>query len=110
MWILDLHWFQERPADQDPYCLQELIYIWFHTVFERIICLSTEKYKLVFFSLGQVKFSMYKYIFAFYLPRDRKKILLFSHPCDIHVRLSPVLITILREKVKQLVINFLVFP
>ena len=48
---------------------------------------------------------MDKYIFAFYLPGDRKKILLFSHPCDIHVRLSPVLITILREKVKQLVIN-----
>ena len=36
---LDLHSFQEKPADQDPYCLQELIYIWFHTVFERIICL-----------------------------------------------------------------------
>ena len=27
---------QEKPADQDPCCLQELIYIWFHTVFERI--------------------------------------------------------------------------
>ena len=24
---LDLHWFQGKPADQDPYCLQELIYI-----------------------------------------------------------------------------------
>ena len=31
---LDLHCFQEKPAGQDPYCLQELI--WFHTVFERI--------------------------------------------------------------------------
>ena len=29
---LNLHCFQEAPADQDPYCLQELIYIWFHTV------------------------------------------------------------------------------
>ena len=26
--------FEEKPADQDPSCLQELI--WFHTVFERI--------------------------------------------------------------------------
>ena len=34
---LDLHWFQEKPGDQDPYCLQELIYIWFHTVFEKIV-------------------------------------------------------------------------
>ena len=46
---LDLHCFQKKPADQDPYCLQKLIYIWFHTVFERIICLSTERYKLFFF-------------------------------------------------------------
>ena len=44
---LDLHSFQEKPADQDPYCLQELIYIWFHTFFERIICLGTEA---IFFS------------------------------------------------------------
>ena len=68
---LDLHCFQEKkPADQDPYCLQELIYIWFHTVFERIICLGTERYKL-FFSYGQVNFSMDKYILAFYLPLDK---------------------------------------
>ena len=46
---LDLHCLQEKPADQDPYCLQELIYIWFHTVFERINCLSTVWYKLIFF-------------------------------------------------------------
>ena len=46
---LDQHCFQEKPADQDPYCLQELIYIWFHTVFERIICLSTERYEAIFF-------------------------------------------------------------
>ena len=35
----DLHCLQEKPADQDSYCLQELI--WFYTVFERINCLST---------------------------------------------------------------------
>ena len=46
---LDLICFQEKPADLDPYCLQELIYIWFHTVFERIICLSTERFKLILF-------------------------------------------------------------
>ena len=34
---------------QDPYCLQELIYIWFHTVFPSIIRLSTERYMLIFF-------------------------------------------------------------
>ena len=63
--------FQEKPADQDPYWLQELIYIWFHTVFERIICWSTERYETNFFSFGQVKFSMDKYILAFYLPLDQ---------------------------------------
>ena len=69
---LDLHCFQEKPADQDPYCLQELIYIWwFHTVFERTICLSTERYKLFFFAFGQVKFSMDKYVLTFYLPLDK---------------------------------------
>ena len=68
---LDLHYFQEKPADQDPYCLQELIYIWFHTVFERIICSSTERYETIFFSFGQVKFSMDKYILAFYLHLDK---------------------------------------
>ena len=67
---LDLHCFQEKPADQDPYCLQELIYIWFHTVFERIIFLSTVCISY-FFSFGQVKFSMDKYILAFYLPLDK---------------------------------------
>ena len=32
---LDLHCLQEKPADQEPYYLQELINIWFHTVFEK---------------------------------------------------------------------------
>ena len=71
---LDLHCFQEEPADHDPYCFQELIYIWFHTLFERIICLGTVRkvlnYKLFFFSFGQVKFSMDKFL-AFYLPLDK---------------------------------------
>ena len=66
---LDLHCLQEKPADQDPYCLQELIYIWFHTVFERINCLSTVQYMLIF-SFGQVKFSMDNYILAIYLSLD----------------------------------------
>ena len=67
---LDLHCLQEKPADQDPNCLQELIYIWFHTVFERINWLSTVRYKLIC-SFGQVKFSMGKYILAFYLSLDK---------------------------------------
>ena len=61
---------QEKPADQDPYCLQELIYIWYHTVFERINCLSTVRYKLIC-SFGQVKFSMDNYISAIYLSLDK---------------------------------------
>ena len=67
---LDLHCLQEKPADQDPYCLQELIYIWFHTIFERKKWLSTVRYKLIC-SLGQVTFSMDKYILAFYLSLDK---------------------------------------
>ena len=43
---LGLHCLQEKPADQDPYCLHELIYIWFHAVFERINCSSTVRFKL----------------------------------------------------------------
>ena len=42
---LDLHCLEEKQACQDPYCLQELIYIWFHTVFERIYFLSTVRTK-----------------------------------------------------------------
>ena len=67
---LDLHHLQEKPADQDPLIYIWLIYIWFHTVFERINCLSTVRYKLIC-SFGQVKFSMDKYILAFYLPLDK---------------------------------------
>ena len=79
---LDLHCLQEKRADQDLYCLQELIYIWFHTVFERINCLSTVRYKLIC-SFGQVTFSMDKYILAFYLSLDKLQILLFPHPCKV---------------------------
>ena len=69
---LDLNCLQEKSAYQDPYWLQELIYIWFHTVFERINCLSTVRYnyKLIC-SFGQVKFSMDKYILAFYFSLDK---------------------------------------
>ena len=67
---LDLHCLQETPADQDPYFLHELIYIWFHTVFERINCLSSVRYKLIC-SFGQVKCSMDKNILAFYLSLDK---------------------------------------
>ena len=67
---LDLHCLHEKPADLDQYCLQELIYIWFHTVLKRINCLSTVRYKVIC-SLGQVKFSMDKYILAFYLSMDK---------------------------------------
>ena len=69
VWIL-ISWLLQKPADQDPNCLQELIYNWFHTVFERINCLSTVRYKLIC-SFGQVKFSMGKYILAFYLSLDK---------------------------------------
>ena len=71
VWIL-ISWPLQKPADQDPYCLQELIYIWFHTVIERINCLkkSTVQYMLIC-SFGQVKFSMDKYILAFYLSLDK---------------------------------------
>ena len=64
---LDLHCLQEKPADQDPYCLQELIYIWFHTVFERINCLSTVRYKLIFF----FRTSKISTFWLFYLSLDK---------------------------------------
>ena len=61
---LDLHCLQEKPADQNP------LFICFHTVFERVNCLSTERYKLIS-SFGQVKFSLDKYIMAIYLSLDK---------------------------------------
>ena len=55
----DLHCLQEKPTDQS--ILFTRVDIWFDTVFERVNCLSTERYKLIC-SFGQVKFSMDKYI------------------------------------------------
>ena len=43
---------------------------WFHTVFESVNYLSTERYKLIC-TIGQVKFSSDKYIMAIYLPLDK---------------------------------------
>ena len=58
----------------DPDQLASSVYIrveiWFHTVFERVNCLSTERYKLIC-SFGQVKFSLDKYIMAIYLSLDK---------------------------------------
>ena len=49
----------------------------FHTIFERLNCLSTERYKLKC-SFGKVIFD--KYIMAIYLSVDKSKSLLFPHP------------------------------
>ena len=47
-----------------------MISVWFHTVFESVNCLSTERYKLICTN-GQVKFSLDKYIMAIYLSLDK---------------------------------------
>ena len=49
---------------------RELISAWFHNVFESVNCLSTEEYKLIC-TIGQVKFSLDKYIMAIYLSLDK---------------------------------------
>ena len=76
-WIL-ISWLLQKPADLDLHCLQE-ISAWFHTVFEGVNCLSTERYKLIC-TIGQVKFLLDKYIMAIYLSLKKSKILLFPHP------------------------------
>ena len=43
---------------------------WFHTVFESVNCLSTKRYKLIC-TIGQVKFSLDKYIMTIYLSLDK---------------------------------------
>ena len=43
------------------YIVYKRVDFWFHNVFERVNCLSTERYKLIC-SLGQVKFSTDKNI------------------------------------------------
>ena len=65
---------------------RELISAWFHTVFESVNCLSTERYKLIC-TIGQVKFSLDKYILTIYLSLDKLKILLFPHPCTCKMNL-----------------------
>ena len=49
---------------------RELISAWYQTVFESVNCLSTERYKLIC-TIGQVKFSLDKYIMAIYLSLDK---------------------------------------
>ena len=39
--------------------------------------------KLSYLSLGQVKFSLDKYIMVIYLSLDKYQIVLFSHPCKV---------------------------
>ena len=58
---------------------RELISAWFHTVLESENCLSTERYQVIC-TIGQVNFSLEKYIMVIYLSLDKKKILLFPHP------------------------------
>ena len=65
VWIL-ISWLLQKPADLDPHRLQA----WFHIVFESVNCLSTERYKLIC-TIGQVKFSLDKYIMAIYLSLDK---------------------------------------
>ena len=47
-----------------------LISEWFHTDFECVNCLSTERYKLIC-TIGQVKFSLDMYIMAIHLSLDK---------------------------------------
>ena len=42
---------------------------WFHTVFESVNCLSTERYKLIF--ALDIYLSLDKYIMAIYLSLDK---------------------------------------
>ena len=44
--------------------------IWFYTVFESVLCLSIERYKLIC-TIGQVKFSLDKYIMTIYMSLDK---------------------------------------
>ena len=48
---------------------RELISAWFHTVFESVNCLSTERYKLIF--ALDIYLSLDKYIMAIYLSLDK---------------------------------------
>ena len=52
------------------YTVYKTVEIQFNAVFERVNCLSIERYKLIC-SFGQVKFSLDKYIMAIYLSMDK---------------------------------------
>ena len=61
----------KQPADQDPHCFPlRSGFIFFKSLSS--LC--------IFCSLGQVKFSLDKYIMAIYLSQGKYKILLFPHP------------------------------
>ena len=96
---LDLHCFQEKPADQDPYCLQDLIYIWFHTVFERIICLSTERYQLFFF-LRTSKIFYGQVHFGFLLAPGQVENFTISTPLPVYTHLPKIV-----KKINQVSAN-----
>ena len=49
---------------------RKLISAWFQTVFESVNCLSTASNKLIC-TIGQLKFSLDKYIMAIYLSLDK---------------------------------------
>ena len=68
VWI-QISWLLKKPADLDLH-FYKVVDIWFYTVFERVNCLSTERFKLIF-SFGQVKFSLDMYIMAIYLFLDK---------------------------------------
>ena len=52
--------------------------IWFHTVFESVNCLSTERYKLIC-TIGQVKFSLDKYIYGHLLVPGQVNFFYYFH-------------------------------
>ena len=49
---------------------RELISAWFHIIFQSVNYLSTERYKLIC-TIGQVTFSLDKYIMVIYLSPDK---------------------------------------
>ena len=60
----------EASRSESTLFTRELISATFHTVFEKVNCLSTERYKLIC-TLGKGKFSLDKYIMAIYLSLDK---------------------------------------
>ena len=68
MWIL-INWLLQKPADLNLHVYKR-VDIWFHTVFKSVNSLNTERYKLIC-TIGQVKFSLDKYIMAINLSLDK---------------------------------------